>query len=90
MPRPHPKEFRGEVAAIFHGAHVSRGTEVRVHATVHLPTCLEPGTTVPIGWVAVGDPDRILPADQHDETWACIRSLTWSTSPVTVTSSRWP
>ena len=57
-------------AAIFHGAHLGRGAEVRVHATVHLRTRLQPGATVPIGWVAVGDPARILPADQHDEIWA--------------------
>jgi len=57
-------------AAIFHGAHLGRGAEVRVHAIVHLRTRLAPGTTVPIGWVAVGDPARILPPDRHDEIWA--------------------
>lgn len=57
-------------AAIFHGSVIGRGAEVRVHATVHLRTRLEPGATVPIGWVAVGDPARILPPDQHDEIWA--------------------
>src|SRR5262249_45589364 len=45
-------------AAIFHGAVLGRGSEVRVHATVHLRTRLEPGAVVPIGWVAVGDPAR--------------------------------
>src|SRR4029450_5382851 len=30
-------------AAIFHGAALGRGSEVRVHATVHLRTRLEPG-----------------------------------------------
>jgi carbonic anhydrase/acetyltransferase-like protein (isoleucine patch superfamily) len=57
-------------AAIFHGAHLGHGSEVRVHAIVHLRTRLEPGAAVPIGWVAVGDPARILPPDQHDEIWA--------------------
>lgn len=56
-------------AAIFHGAVLGRGSEVRVHATVHLRTRLEPGATVPIGWVAVGDPARVLPPDRHDEIW---------------------
>jgi hypothetical protein len=37
---------------------------------VHLRTRLEPGATVPIGWVAVGDPASILPPDQHDRIWA--------------------
>lgn len=56
-------------AAVFHGAVVGRGSEVRVHAIVHLRTRLEPGATVPMGWVAVGDPARILPPDRHDEIW---------------------
>jgi carbonic anhydrase/acetyltransferase-like protein (isoleucine patch superfamily) len=57
-------------AAIFHGAHLGRGAEVRVHATVHLRTRLEPGATVPIGWIAVGDPATILPPQRHEEIWA--------------------
>src|SRR5262249_15786756 len=60
-------------AAIFHG--VGRGSEVRVHATVHLRTRLEPGAMVPIGWVAVGDPARILPPDRHDEIWEVQKPL---------------
>ncbi len=62
-------------AAIFHGARVGHGSEVRVHATVHLRTRLDPGTTVPIGWVVVGDPAGILPPDRHDEIWAAQESL---------------
>jgi carbonic anhydrase/acetyltransferase-like protein (isoleucine patch superfamily) len=62
--------FIATSAAIFHGAHLGRGSEVRVHGTVHLRTRLEPGATVPIGWVAVGDPARIFAPDQHDEIWA--------------------
>jgi carbonic anhydrase/acetyltransferase-like protein (isoleucine patch superfamily) len=62
-------------AAIFHGAVLGRGSEVRVHATVHLRTRLEPGAVVPIGWVAVGDPARILPPDGHDEIWEVQKPL---------------
>lgn len=57
-------------AAIFHGAYLGAGAEVRVHATVHLRTRLDPGSTVPIGWIAVGDPARILPPDRHEQIWA--------------------
>jgi len=57
-------------AAIFHGATLGRGSEVRVHAIVHLRTRLEPGAMVPLGWIAVGDPARILPPERHDEIWA--------------------
>src|SRR5215510_10713336 len=62
-------------AAIFHGAVLERGSEVKVHATVHLRTRLEPGAVVPIGWVAVGDPARILPPDRHDEIWEVQKPL---------------
>ena len=55
-------------ASVFHGANLGKGCEVRVNATVHLRTSLAPGTTVPIGWVAVGT--KILPPDRHDEIWA--------------------
>jgi len=62
-------------AAIFHGAHIGEGAEIRVHAIVHLRSQLEPGATVPIGWVAVGDPARILSPDKHDEIWAVQKPL---------------
>lgn len=62
-------------AAIFHGAQLGRGAEVRVHGTVHLRTRLAPGDTVPIGWVAVGDPARILSPDRHNEIWAVQKPL---------------
>lgn len=62
--------FIATSAAIFHGAQLGRGVEVRVHAVVHLRTRLPPGAMVPIGWVAVGDPAQILPPDKHDDIWA--------------------
>ncbi|MDA8049135.1 MAG: gamma carbonic anhydrase family protein [Rhodospirillales bacterium] len=57
-------------AAIFHGAELGKGAEVRVHATVHLRARLEPGAVVPIGWVAVGDPAEIRPPGEHERIWA--------------------
>ncbi|GGB06531.1 hypothetical protein GCM10011491_38310 [Brucella endophytica] len=62
-------------AAVFHGAQIGRGAEVRINGTVHLRTRLEPGSTVPIGWVAVGDPAQILPPDQHEAIWALQKPL---------------
>ena len=56
-------------AAVFHGAHLETASEVRVHGTVHLRSRLTEGTTVPIGWVAVGDPAKPLPPDRHEEIW---------------------
>ena len=31
---------------------------------------LAPGTTVPIGWIAAGDPAELFSPDRHDELWA--------------------
>src|SRR5262245_19393253 len=62
--------FIGTGAAIFHGAKVGRGSEVRVNGIVHLMTRLPAATSVPIGWVAVGDPATILPPDQHENIWS--------------------
>jgi carbonic anhydrase/acetyltransferase-like protein (isoleucine patch superfamily) len=61
--------FIATAAAVFHGARLSRNCEVQVHGTVHLRTRLEPGAVVPIGWVAVGNPAKILPPGQHSEIW---------------------
>jgi carbonic anhydrase/acetyltransferase-like protein (isoleucine patch superfamily) len=68
-------------AAVFHAAHISKGAEVRINAVVHLRTKLSPGQTVPIGWVAVGDPAQILPPDQHDRIWQVQEPLNF---PLTV------
>ena len=38
-------------------------------------TVLPPGTTVPIGWVAVGDPARIFPPGQHQQIWQIQQTL---------------
>ena len=62
-------------AALFPGAHLGTGSEVRIHGVVQVNTVLEPGTTVPIGWIAVGDPAQILPPDRHDDIWAIQREL---------------
>lgn len=68
-------------AAIFHGAHIGKGSEVRINGVVHLKTRLAPGSSVPIGWVAVGDPAQILSPDQHDEIWKIQKPLNF---PLTV------
>jgi gamma-carbonic anhydrase len=61
--------FLATGAAVFPGAVIGTGSEVRIHAVVHVNTVLPPGATVPIGWVAVGDPAEILPPDQHERIW---------------------
>jgi len=56
-------------ASVFHGARLGYGAEVRINGVVHLRTRLPAHSTVPIGWVAVGSPARILPPSKHDEIW---------------------
>lgn len=62
-------------ASVFHAAHVGTGSEVRINAVVHLRTRLPAGATVPIGWVAVGDPAEILPPGDHERIWAIQKPL---------------
>lgn len=68
-------------AAVFHGSRLGRGSEVRVHAVVHLKTNLPGGTTVPIGWIACGDPAELFSPDQHEALWAVQKPLNF---PLTV------
>ncbi|ANG86101.1 gamma carbonic anhydrase family protein [Microbacterium aurantiacum] len=60
---------------VFNGAHIGARSDVRIGAIVHLRTTLPPETVVPIGWVAVGAPLRILPAERHEEIEAAQREL---------------
>jgi carbonic anhydrase/acetyltransferase-like protein (isoleucine patch superfamily) len=67
--------FLATGAALFPGCVAGAGSEVRIGGVVHVNTVLPPGTTVPIGWVAVGDPVRIYPPDQHEQIWETQESL---------------
>ena len=68
-------------ASVFHAAQIGKGAEVRINAIVHLRTVVAPGATVPMGWVAVGDPAQILPPGEHDKIWAIQQPLDF---PLTV------
>lgn len=68
-------------AAVFHGARLGNRSQVRIHGVVHLRTALPARATVPIGWVAVGNPAAILSPDQHDRIWALLEPLNF---PATV------
>ena len=57
--------FAAAGSKIFNGAVVGRGSEIRINGVVHLRTVLPSGSLVPIGWVAVGDPVKILPPEDH-------------------------
>jgi carbonic anhydrase/acetyltransferase-like protein (isoleucine patch superfamily) len=70
-----PEVFLATGSRVFNGAVIGRGSEVRIDAIVHLRTELPAGTTVPIGWVAVGAPPLIAPPERHDDLEARQREL---------------
>lgn len=62
--------FLATGTTIFNGAVIGTRSEVRINGTVHLNGHLSPDTTVPIGWVAMGDPATLHPPSEHDEIWS--------------------
>jgi carbonic anhydrase/acetyltransferase-like protein (isoleucine patch superfamily) len=68
-------------AAVFHSARLGKGSEVRINGVVHLKTHVVDGATVPIGWVAVGNPAQILPPGEHERIWEIQKPLDF---PLTV------
>jgi carbonic anhydrase/acetyltransferase-like protein (isoleucine patch superfamily) len=61
--------FLATGVSVFPGAQIGRGSEVRINGVVHVNSRVEPDTTVPIGWIAVGDPARLFAPDAHEELW---------------------
>lgn len=61
--------FIATQASIFNGASLGPRSVVRIGAVVHFNSHLEPGTSVPIGWIAAGNPAQMFRPDQHDEMW---------------------
>lgn len=61
--------FLATGVTVFHGARIEAGAEVRINGVVHVNTRLPAGATVPIAWVAVGDPAAIHPPEAHEEIW---------------------
>ena len=62
--------FLATGATVFNGARIGARAEVRINGVVHLKSVLAEDATVPIGWVAVGDPAEILPPEAHPRIWA--------------------
>jgi carbonic anhydrase/acetyltransferase-like protein (isoleucine patch superfamily) len=62
-------------ASVFNGARLGARAEVRINGVVHVNTVLPADATVPIGWVAVGDPAQILPPGEHERIWAVQKTL---------------
>jgi carbonic anhydrase/acetyltransferase-like protein (isoleucine patch superfamily) len=62
-------------ASVFNGARLGARVEVRINGVVHVNTAVPADATVPIGWVAVGDPAQILPPGEHERIWAVQKTL---------------
>ena len=73
--RVEDEAFLATGATVFHGAVVGARAEIRINGVLHLRSVLPAGATVPIGWVAVGDPARLLSPDKHEEIWAIQKDL---------------
>jgi carbonic anhydrase/acetyltransferase-like protein (isoleucine patch superfamily) len=67
--------FLATGTTVFNAAMIGRGSEIRVNGVVHVRSVLPPGSMVPIGWVAVGDPAEFFPPDQHDHLWPIQRDM---------------
>ncbi|MCP9954228.1 gamma carbonic anhydrase family protein [Actinomadura madurae] len=61
--------------SLFPGAVAGAGSELRVNSVLHVNSRLEPGTVVPIGWIAAGDPAELFSPDRHDDLWEKQRAL---------------
>ncbi|MFF3684625.1 gamma carbonic anhydrase family protein [Streptomyces sp. NPDC002187] len=62
-------------ASAFPGAVAGAGCELRINSVLHVNSRLEPGTVLPIGWIAAGDPAELFSPDRHDELWEKQRGL---------------
>jgi carbonic anhydrase/acetyltransferase-like protein (isoleucine patch superfamily) len=62
-------------AAAFPGAVAGAGSELRINSVLQVNSRLAPGTVLPIGWIAAGDPAELFPPDRHEELWAVQREL---------------
>lgn len=57
-------------ASLFPGSRA--GAELRINSVLHVNSRLAPGSVVPIGWVAAGDPAELFSPDRHQELWAVV------------------
>ena len=61
--------------SLFPGSRLGRDVEVRINGVVHVNSVLGDKAMVPIGWVAVGNPARVIAPWDHDEIWRIQEAL---------------
>ncbi len=67
--------FLATGAALFPGSVAGAGSELRINSVLHVNSRLAPGTVLPIGWIAAGDPAELFSPDRHEELWAAQETL---------------
>jgi carbonic anhydrase/acetyltransferase-like protein (isoleucine patch superfamily) len=67
--------FLATGAALFPGSVVGAGAELRINSVLHVNSHLAPGTVLPIGWIAAGNPAELFSPDRHEELWAAQEPL---------------
>lgn len=72
------KVFIATGACVFNGAHIGSEATIRINGVVHIKTKLPPKAIVPIGWVAIGDPVEILPANENERISEIMTKLDFS------------
>ena len=71
--------------SMFPGSRAGGGSELRINSVLHVNSVLAPGTVVPIGWIAAGDPAELF---SPTATTSCGRSRSRSTSRARCTAYR--
>jgi carbonic anhydrase/acetyltransferase-like protein (isoleucine patch superfamily) len=59
--------FLATASTLLNGAFLGRGSTAALRATAHVGSRCPPGTLIPIGYIAFGDPARILPPEAAPE-----------------------
>ena len=62
-------------ASLFPGSVAGKGAELRINSVLHVNSHLTPGTVLPIGWIAAGNPAQLFSPDRHDDLWQVQRDL---------------
>jgi carbonic anhydrase/acetyltransferase-like protein (isoleucine patch superfamily) len=70
-----PGTFVATGASLFPGSVAGAGSELRINSVLHANSRLAPGTVLPIGWIAAGDPAQLFSPDRHDELWEVQQGL---------------
>jgi carbonic anhydrase/acetyltransferase-like protein (isoleucine patch superfamily) len=76
-------------STIFNGAVLRKGAEVKINGVVHVNSVLPPDASVPIGWVAVGDPAQLFPPKDDEEIWAIQKTLDFPRTVFGVAREEW-